>query len=83
MPARARSVASHLENVFAVELDRALGHFVVGVAHDGVAERALAGAVGTHQGVRFAAVDRQVHAAQNRLAFDGDVEVRNFQRFGH
>ena len=83
MPARARSVGVHRQHVFAVELDRALGHLVLRVAHDRVAERALAGAVGAHQRVRLAAADRQVHAAQDRLAFDGHVQVRDLQRFSH
>ena len=43
--------------------------------HDGKAKRALARAVGAHQGVDFAAVDLQIHAAENRLPFDRDVQI--------
>ena len=46
-------------------------------------ERALARAVGPHQRVRLAAADRQVDAAQDRLAFDGDVQVVDFQCLSH
>ena len=84
MPARARSCGVHRQH------DRRrsssivpCGHLVVRVAHDGEAERALAGAVRAHQGVRFAAADREVHAAEDRLAFDGDVQIRDLQRFSH
>ncbi len=75
MPARARSfgsIASTIDDgaVVANQFDAALGHFVAGMPHDGVAQRALAGAVGAHQGVNFAAVDLEVHAPENRLAVD-------------
>ena len=52
--------------------------------HDGVAQRALARAVGTHQGVHFAALDLQVHAAQDLLALgSGHVQIGDFQCLGH
>ena len=47
------------------------------------AERALAGAVRAHQRVRFAAADRQIHAVQDRLAFDGNMQIRNLQCLSH
>jgi hypothetical protein len=52
------------------------------MAHDDQAERALAAAVRSHQGMRFAALDRQIDAAQDRLAFDGDVEVFDLEGVG-
>ncbi len=70
-------------NVLAVEFDCPLGDFIVGVSHDDVAECALAGTVGSHESMGFATVDREIHAPQNWLAFDRDMEIRNFQRFSH
>ena len=55
---------------------RALGHFVTGVPHERQTQRALARAVGAHERVGFATLDRQVYASQNRLAFDRNVQVR-------
>jgi hypothetical protein len=48
--------------------------------HHGVAERALAGAVGPHQGVHLAAADLQVHPLEDLLAFDRDVKVLDDER---
>ena len=64
-PARARSEASiskHVRRraVGGDQLDRAVGHLVRWVAHDRVAQRALARAVGAHQRVGLATVDREV-----------------------
>ena len=50
------------------------------IAH---AERALAGAVRPHQRMRFAAADRQIHAVEDRFAFDGNVQILDLKRFGH
>ena len=54
IPARARCVGVEFQHVVAVQVDLPRRHFVVGVAHDGQAERALAGTVRPHQGVRLA-----------------------------
>ena len=43
-----------------VERDAAAGDFVAGMAHDGVAQRALARAVGPHQGVDLAAANSRL-----------------------
>ena len=48
-----------LGDVLAVEEDLALGDLEAGVAHDHVGERRLARAVGAHQRVDLAAVDRR------------------------
>ncbi len=42
-------------------VNAALGHFVARVPHDGVTQRALTRAVGSHQCVNFAAADLQIH----------------------
>ena len=62
------------------ELDRAGGHLVAGVPHDRVAERALAGAVGAHQGVHLAAADLQVHPLEDLLPFDRNVQILDDER---
>ena len=59
----------------AVQQDIAPSDLIVRVAGDGVGERALAGAVWPHQCVDFALADGQVDTLQNRLAFDGGVQV--------
>ena len=54
-----------------------------GVPHDGQAERALAAAVGPHQGVGFAMVHRQIDAPKNRFVTDGDVQIFDLQDVTH
>ena len=81
-------VGFHFQHVvrFAVgvdQLDFAFGDVVAGMAGDGVAEGAFAGAVGAHEGVNFAAVNFEVHAFEDRLAADGDMQVGDAKRFGH
>ena len=49
-------VGVHLEQVLALEEDVAAGHFVLGMAGERARQRALAGAVGPHDGVHFAGV---------------------------
>ena len=53
------------------------------MAHDGEAQRALARAVGAHQGVDLAAADLEVHSLEDRLARHADVQIADRQRFGH
>ena len=50
------------------------------IAEKDVGQGRLAGAVGPHQGVHLAAVDRQLDPAQDGLAFDGDVEVLDLEQ---
>lgn len=52
-------------DVLAVEGDGARGDLVGGVAHDHVAERGLARAVGPHEDVRLASADLEVDAVQD------------------
>ncbi len=77
-------VDAHREDVVAVERDGAGGHLVLGVAREGVGEGRLAGAVGAHDGVRLAGVDREVDTAQDRLGaflgLDADVQVLDLER---
>ena len=68
-------VRRQAEDALPVQQDIAPGDLVVRVAGDGVGQRALAGAVRPHQRVHFALADGQVDALQDRLAFDGDVQV--------
>ena len=74
-PALARSSGSSSSRSLAVERGRALGDLVVRVAHQGVAQGALARAVGPHQGVDLALADREVDPLEDLLAVDGDVQV--------
>ena len=62
------------------EFDRAGRHLIGGMPHDRIAERALAGAVGTHQGVDLAAADLQVHPLEDFLPLDGDMKVLDDER---
>ena len=76
-------VGLHLQEVDAVDGGRALGHLVVRVARQGVAQGALARAVGAHQGVDLALADRQVDPLEDLLAADGDMQVLDRQHFAH
>src|SRR5262245_30013109 len=68
-------VGRFFEQIFTVKRHRAGGDFILRMTHDHEAERALAGAVWSHQRVRLAAFDHEVHAAEDRLTFDAGVEV--------
>ena len=69
----------HLEQVLAVEEDLALGHLVGVAAGEDAGQRALAGAVGPHDGVDLAGVHRQVDAAEDFLVVDAGVQVVDFE----
>ena len=71
------------EEVLAVERGRALGHLVVRVAHQGVAQGALARAVRAHQGVDLALAEREVDPLEDLLAVDGDVQVVDRKNLAH
>ena len=64
-------------DVVALERDRAGGDLVLGRAHQRGGERALAGAVGAHDGVHLAGADGQVEALEDRLGVGaaGDAGV--------
>ena len=53
------------------------------MAHDGKAQRALARAVGTHQGVDFATPNREADSLQDRLARHLDVQIADRQNVAH
>ena len=62
-------------NIFAFKEDLAGCDDVFRVAHDGIEQRRFAGAVGTHDDMCFACVDRQVEAFEDFFAFDSDVQA--------
>ena len=53
------------------------------MAHDGKAQRALSRAVGSHQGVDFAAPDGEADSLQDRLARHLDVQIADRQNIAH
>ena len=65
----------HRQQVLAVIADLAAGHLVAFPAGEDVGERALARAVGAHDGVDLAGADLQVDASQNLLVVDRDAQV--------
>ena len=71
-----------LGDVLAAEQDLPLGDLEARVAHDRVGERGLAGAVGAHQGMDLAGLDREVDALEDLLVLGLDVEVANL-KLGH
>jgi len=75
-------VRVRLGDVLAAEEDLALGHLEVGVTHDCVGERRLAGAVGAHQRVDLALADGQVDALEDLLVVGLDMEVADLE-IGH
>ena len=73
-------VGFHLDEVLAVEEDLALGDLVGRMAHERVGERALAGAVRSHDCVHLARVDRQVDTADDfRPVLQRNVEVLDLE----
>ena len=72
-----------LGDVLAVEEDLAVGHLVVGVTHDRVRERRLAGPVGTHQRVQLAVAHDEVDAAQDLALLGAHVEVSDLELSCH
>lgn len=73
-------VAGEVRDVLAVEVDGALRDGVDGVAHDDVAHRGLAGAVGSHDDVRLAGGDVEVDAVQDGLLIDRRGESAHGQQ---
>ena len=76
-------VGLQLQQVAAVERRRPRRDLVVRVAHQRVAERALARAVRPHQGMGLTLADREVDAPQDLLAADGDVQVVDRKHLAH
>ncbi|CFA19128.1 Uncharacterised protein [Mycobacterium tuberculosis] len=82
-------VDAHRQHVRAVEGNGARRHVVFGMARDGVGQRRLARAVGSHQGMCLTGFHGEVDAAQDRDlvvrlrgVLHADVQVLNFQN-GH
>ncbi len=73
-------VGFHLEHVLAVELDRAVGDFIVRMTSQSVSERAFARAVRTHQGMDLARVDLEIDPLEDQRAGHRHVQVFNRQR---
>src|SRR3954471_14666263 len=69
-----------LGDVLALEEDLPLGDLEVGVPHDHVGERGLAGAVRPHQRVDLALLDRQVETLEDLLLSCPDVEVADLEQ---
>ena len=69
-------VGRHREDIPVAQFDRAAGHLVARMAHDGKAERALARPVGPHQGMGLALPNDKIDAAEDLLAFHGHVTGR-------
>lgn len=65
----------HREQVLAVEERFAFQDFVAFAAGQDVGERALARAVGAHEGMDFACGDVQIEPVEDAPTFDGDGEV--------
>ena len=68
-----------LEDGLPVDQDVALGDRVVGVAGDGLGHGRLAGAVGPHDGVDLAGIDREGDTLDDFLVPGGDVQVLDFE----
>src|SRR5262249_921003 len=58
---------------------RALRDLVPGPPRQHVRERRLAGAVGAHDRVHLAGVDREIHTLEDLVAAHGDVQVLDFE----
>ena len=69
----------HVQQVLAQVENLSLSRLVGFPAGKHLGQGALAGAVGTHDGVDLAGVDRQIDAAQDLLAIDARVQVPDFQ----
>src|SRR5205807_8397328 len=80
-PSPLRSIP--FQNVLAVELDSALGHLVVRVPHNDSSQRALPRAIRPHERMRLPPADRHIHAVENWLAPDGNMQILDAQCFGH
>ena len=65
----------HVQEVLALEEDFALGDLVGVASGEDAGQRALAGAVGAHDGVDLAGVDLEVDAAEDFFVLDAGVQV--------
>ena len=81
-PMRALTSAARGTMSWPLEVDVPLGYLILKVAHQGIGQGALAGAVRTHDGVNFAFGHLQVHALQDLFALNGNVQILDGQCFG-
>ena len=72
-------VRFELEDVDALEDDLPGRHRVAGMAHQRVRERGFARAVGSHQGMHFTLLNREIDALENGLVLNRDVQVADFE----
>ena len=76
----ARSLlGSHVEKVLAAVKNAAFGHFIAFATRQDGRQRALAAAVGPHDGVHLSRVDGQVHALEDFFVFHSGVQVFYFK----
>ena len=68
-------VHGHVKDVLALVDDLPFGDGVLAVAGNDPGEGAFAVAVGSHDGVHFAAVNFEVHALQYFFIADGSVQI--------
>ena len=69
-----------IEQILAQIRHRAGGHGVGRVTGQHLRERALARAVGTHDGMHLAGVDREVNASEDFLVARGSVQISDFEQ---
>ena len=78
--ARARALLRfHFQQVGAVEGHAAPGDLVFGAAGQDAGQRAFAAAVGTHDGVDFPRLDREIEALEDFLAVHAGGQIANFK----
>ena len=68
-------IGLHFEQLFAEELDRAFGDFVIFAASEDAGKGAFSAAVGAHDCVHFAGADGQVDATEDFFLLDAGVQV--------
>ena len=76
-------VGGEFEHFIAVHADGAAVDGVAGVAHDGVGEGALAGAVGAHDGVDLAGPEGEGEPLHDLLVLDGHAQVVDLEERRH
>ncbi len=67
------------QQVLPLEPHLAASHLIAGMAHDDIGQRALAGAVGSHQGVGLTQANAQVHPFEDGLSRDRCAQVLDLE----
>src|ERR1700734_3046276 len=70
----------HREQILAVEKHLAAGDVIAFAPREHLRKRALAGAVGSHDGMHFARFEREIDALENLAIFDSDPQIFDFQQ---